>query len=85
MVGGHVYRGNPASPRYGTYFFAAFVSREIHALRMAGTEARLEKVAVAPARISALGTDAAGHLYLAGHDNGIIYRLAGPDLEPLPR
>lgn len=85
VVGGHVYRGNPASPRYGTYFFADFLRREILALRLEGSGARLEKVASAPAQISALGTDAAGHLYLTGHSTGIIYKLASPDLEPSTR
>lgn len=83
VTGGVVYRGSAASKYYGTFFVADYGSRAFWNLRKidAGpaVATRLED---APADVSSFGTDAEGRIYICGHDNGVIYRLDGPDLTP---
>lgn len=77
IVGGYVYRGNPASPWYGAYFFGDYAGHALWVLRRGadGKATDTQKLLSLPSAISSFGTDAAGNLYLVGHTNGIIYRL----------
>jgi hypothetical protein len=77
IVGGYVYRGDPASPWYGAYFFADYASHSLWVLRRGadGNPSDTRKLLGLPTAISSFGTDAAGNLYLVGHSNGVIYRL----------
>lgn len=77
IVGGYVYRGDPASPWYGAYFFADYASHSLWVLRRGadGNPSDTRKLLGLPTAISSFGTDAAGNLYLVGYSNGVIYRL----------
>lgn len=81
VIGGMVYRGDPASPLYGTYFFADHLSGEIRALkRLPDGRAEARTVGKAPGRISSFGTDRFGNLYVTGLEDGQVWRLASPHL-----
>jgi glucose/arabinose dehydrogenase len=82
VIGGVVYRGNSASPYYGSYFFSDF---ELGTLWMIQPvegmpTAAFQKVITLPSGPSSFGTDALGNIYVAGYSEGIIYRLESPDL-----
>ncbi|MEO7424417.1 MAG: PQQ-dependent sugar dehydrogenase [Fibrobacteria bacterium] len=83
IIGGVVFRGDPASKYYGTYFTADYGSKKFWALKKNGTGlATVEALPNTPTNISTFGTDAEGRIYMAGPDNGIIYSLESPDLTP---
>lgn len=77
IVGGYVYRGDPASPWYGAYFFADYASHALWTLRRGadGKPTGAKKLLTLPAAPASFGTDGAGNLYVIGYSNGIIYRL----------
>lgn len=77
IIGGYVYRGDPASPWYGAYFFADHASHSLWSLRRGpdGKSADTKKLLTLPASPSSFGTDGAGNLYVAGYASGVIYRL----------
>jgi glucose/arabinose dehydrogenase len=77
LIGGYVYRGDPASPWYGAYFFADYASHAVWVLRRSadGKAGEVRKLLSLPTAPSSFGTDAAGNLYVVGHLNGVIYRL----------
>ncbi len=77
ITGGYVFRRNPASRFYGTYFFGDWVTRKLYAL----SQGVISEVGTAPDQMSAFGTDSAGNIYLVGYNNGVIYRLDHPDLQ----
>jgi glucose/arabinose dehydrogenase len=83
IIGGVVFRGNPASKYYGAYFFADYGTRRFWYLtRNAGGEAVATPLAPTPATLSAFGTDAEGRIYACGLTTGIVYHLDDPDLAP---
>ncbi|MDQ3002560.1 MAG: PQQ-dependent sugar dehydrogenase [Fibrobacterota bacterium] len=86
IIGGEVYRGNPSSKYYGTYFVADIATQAFWNLKKnpAGGTATSEKLSNTPTGISSFGTDAEGRIYAAGIYNGIIYLLDSPDLGPAP-
>ncbi|MDB5104158.1 MAG: glucose sorbosone dehydrogenase [Fibrobacteres bacterium] len=86
IIGGVVYRGNPASKYYGTYFVTDIDSKTLWTLKKnpAGGKAVSEKAGTAPANISSFGTDAEGRVYATGIYNGTVYMLDSPDLGPAP-
>lgn len=77
VIGGYVYRGDTASPWYGTYFFADYASHSVWVLRRdaGGKASEARKLLSLPTAPSSFGTDAAGNLYVVGHGTGRIYRL----------
>lgn len=80
IIGGYVYRGNPASKYYGQYLFGDYISRRVWAVKsngknVAGTVTELATPSGEP---RGWGTDNDGRLYLM-HGTSTIYRLAGAD------
>jgi glucose/arabinose dehydrogenase len=87
VIGGVVYRGNPASKYYGNYFTSDNGSKNSWMLKKsatAGAKAASETVNAPPAQLSSYGTDAEGRIYACGIYNGIIYQLDNADLGPNP-
>jgi glucose/arabinose dehydrogenase len=93
IIGGYVYRGNPASPFYGVYFYGDNGSGRVWTVRSNGTATQEWAVqGVMPGSTGALtsfGTDLQGNLYAVARGsnaltatNGTIYALTGPDLVP---
>ena len=92
VVGGYVYRGNPASPYYGLYFYGDNGSSQVWVIRK-GTNGRIaERITLHPTptatttpavtALTAFGEDAKGNLYALGLNTGIVYLLSSPDLQP---
>jgi glucose/arabinose dehydrogenase len=84
IIGGYVYRGDPASPWYGTYFFADYGTHAVWGLRRGadGKAGEIRKLLTLPTAPSSFGTDAAGNLYVVGYGNGLIYRLEADSADP---
>jgi glucose/arabinose dehydrogenase len=83
VIGGVVYRGNPASKYYGTYFFSDNGSSKFWSLKANGTgDATVTSLGTTPTGLSSFGTDAEGKIYAVGLGNGTIYFLDNPDLTP---
>jgi len=77
VTGGYVYRGDSLSPYYGRYFFADYCSDRIWTLRKETSNwVREDFGRFAGNNFSAFGEDIHGELYVAGHSNGIIYRIS---------
>lgn len=76
ITGGYVYRGKQYPWLVGQYLFADYCSGQIWAAaRDASGEWAMQQVADFRFTISSFGQDAAGELYVAGRDNGTIYKL----------
>ncbi|MEO7424098.1 MAG: PQQ-dependent sugar dehydrogenase, partial [Fibrobacteria bacterium] len=83
IIGGVVYRGNPASKYYGTYFTACYGTKRFWNLkRSPAGEVTATSLSATPTPLSTFGTDAAGKIYVCGINNGLIYYLDDPDLLP---
>ncbi|GEM_PF-2244493 len=91
IIGGVVYRADPASKYYGTYFTTDINTQKFWGLKkngmgLATVDSTLPNP---PTGMSSFGTDAEGRIYLVGLNTGIIYFLDSPDLAPaayiLPR
>ncbi len=82
LVGGGVFRGDPASPLYGSYLFGDYKSRNIYALTETpgADEWNLGVIGHAPASMSSFAQDRRGNVYLLGYYDGIIYRIVHPGL-----
>ena len=94
IIGGYIYRGNPASAFYGLYFYGDNRDNRIWVARTDGVtkqESILEGVIPGATGQSegftSFGTDLAGNLYAIRRGtnsltaaDGIIYILGGPDL-----
>jgi glucose/arabinose dehydrogenase len=75
VTGGVVYRGDPASPYYGSFFFGDYGTNNVWALSEAGNLVTLPK---APGlAISSFNTDSRGRVYVMGVDAETIYRIEG--------
>lgn len=86
ILGGVVYRGNPASPLYGTYFFADHGSKRVWNLKKNGSgQWAATQVATAGSGPTGFGTDSQGLVYLTvNNESAPIYLLDSPDLGPSP-
>ena len=85
IIGGYVYRGNPASPFYGVYFFGDNGSGRVRAIRV--VNGVTQDSAVMPttiAGLSSFGTDSKGSLYATSVSTNIVYRLTSADLQSVP-
>ncbi|HLP43167.1 MAG TPA: PQQ-dependent sugar dehydrogenase, partial [Fibrobacteria bacterium] len=80
IIGGYVFRGNPASRFFGQFIVGDYNSRNMWAVKSDGAVTALTTPSAEP---RGWGTDNQGRLYLmAGTSN--IYRLEGPDWNPAP-
>ncbi len=83
IIGGQVFRGNPGSPLYGVYFFADYDKNVMWALTHEDGE-NGEKFLVADVyKPSSFSLDSKGNVYVVSRDEGTIYLLDHPDLEPV--
>lgn len=84
VTGGFVFRGAPGSKYFGQFIVGDYNTRKMWALKSNGTAERatVEVLASVPAQPATFGTDSRGHLYVLGHNNGIVYRFDGPDWQP---
>ncbi len=79
VTGGMVYRGDSLSPFYGKYFFADYCSDRIWTLHKDSTAWVKEDFGRFIGNgFSTFGEDNKGEMYVAGHSNGIVYRISGP-------
>ncbi len=86
VIGGVVYRGNPASKYYGTYFFSDNNGKALWNLKKNGTAVvPSTKVGTFPDKPTTFGTDSQGLVYAAIYSEASpIYLLDSPDLGPAP-
>lgn len=76
IIGGYVFRGDPASPFFGAYVFGDYETRKLYAIRFdEGLPAKVQQIGTIPNAPSTFGMDRLGNLYVVGHNNGIIYKL----------
>jgi glucose/arabinose dehydrogenase len=82
VIGGVVFRGDPASKYYGTYFATDFYKTNLWTLTKGGANAAtFTSIGPTPTAISGFGTDETGRIYACGHSTGIIYLLESADLQ----
>ncbi len=83
IIGGHVYRGDPASGFYGAYLFGDYTLTKVFGFRKPspGGAAIVKEYAPPPEPPIAFGNDALNNIYLVGYA-GTIYRLEHPQLKP---
>ena len=92
VIGGVVYRNDPTSKFYGAYIYADYQNSKINAFKLneakTGVTDAKQIVATAPGRISTMGEDAAGNIYIATYlenpatSQTHIYRLKHAELRP---
>jgi hypothetical protein len=83
LIGGYVYRGAAAQGLVGTYVFGDFCTgRVMAAVRDDSQPGGWKRVILAaqPIKISSFGEDAAGELYVADMQGGVIYRVTDGSL-----
>lgn len=75
MIGGWVYRGNPASTFHGVYLFGDHQSRRLWGLTQThGSLEHIREIGMLPQSVICFAPDEAGDLYVAGFQ-GMVYRL----------
>jgi glucose/arabinose dehydrogenase len=82
VTGGYVYRGSAVPALFGAYIFGDYCTGGVFAVRGSprlGWSPRLE-LGYQPIKISSLGEDAAGELYVVDSQGGTIYRVTGGSL-----
>ena len=77
IVGGTVYRGSRFISLQGIYFYADFCSGRIWGLMRIGDTWQSRLLYRAPFRISAIGEDEDGNIYIANYSDGVILALEG--------
>ncbi|MDQ2999948.1 MAG: PQQ-dependent sugar dehydrogenase [Fibrobacterota bacterium] len=84
VIGGHVYRGDPASPFYGVYLFGDHTIRKLFAIKKAATgQATVKEYPLTtPQEPIAFTLDANNNVYMVGW-TGTVYKLEHPDLKPV--
>lgn len=83
VTGGYVYRGNPASPHYGTYFYSDYCTGTIWALTNGMSGEWQSAVALETSlAVSSFGVDVNGEIYLTDLSGGQILRLVFPGVSP---
>lgn len=75
VTGGHVYRGAAFPALQGVYVFGDFCSGRIWGLRPSGAEWERVELLQSGLQIASFGEDEAGELYVAGYNNGALYRI----------
>ncbi len=76
VTGGYVYRGNQYPVLWGHYLFADYCSGRLWSLTPSGQGGwQITFLNDIPGNPSTFGENIAGELFVAGHSNGIIYRL----------
>ncbi len=99
VIGGHVYRGNPASPFYGLYFYGDNGNNKIWAIQRDSVtntkkdyalEATMPGSAGQQTGMTSFGVDLSGSLYVVRRGtssltatDGIIYAITSPDMVPV--
>ena len=81
IIGGPVYRGSQFNSMKGIYFYADFCSGRIWGLRQIGDTWESALLYHAPFRITSIGEDEDGNLYVANYNEGYIMALE--TVEPL--
>jgi glucose/arabinose dehydrogenase len=76
ISGGYVYRGNDHPSMQGIYFYGDFCSGKIWGATLVSSWSS-NQLTTAPFMISTFGEDEAGELYVAGYNNGTIYKIQG--------
>jgi glucose/arabinose dehydrogenase len=85
VTAGYTYRGDPASPLYGTYFYSDFCNGTIWTLKRLSDGQWQEGDSLSTTiNASSFGEDVNGELYLTDLNAGRIYRLTTTDKNPLP-
>jgi glucose/arabinose dehydrogenase len=83
VIGGVVFRSNPASKYYGSFFISDNGTSQFWVLKPGSTgTATATSLGTTPTGFSAFGSDAEGRVYGCGLGNGTIYVLESPDLTP---
>ena len=75
VTGGVVYRGNSASPYFGTFLFGDYGTGKIWSLQRSGRATALANVP--GIGLSSFGVDSQGQVYLMGINNDSIYLMKG--------
>ncbi len=75
VTGGYVYRGTKGSLPSGSYVFADYCSGEIFVLGSAGPALLLDTNLA----VSSFGEDEEGEIYVAGLNEGTVYRIVNPE------
>lgn len=83
VIGGQIYRGDPASPFYGVYLFGDYTLKKLFALKKpaTGTATVKEYPLVTPQEPIAFTVDRMNNIYMVGF-SGTIYKLEHADLRP---
>ncbi|MBA2452162.1 MAG: PQQ-dependent sugar dehydrogenase [Chloroflexia bacterium] len=85
VTGGYVYRGNPASLHYGTYFYSDYCTGTIWSLDQETDGEWQSAIALETSlTVSSFGVDFNGEIYLADLVGGQIHQLTLPDETPEP-
>lgn len=92
VIGGMVYRNDASSAFYGAYIFADYQLRKLQAFKLNAAKTGITDLktisGVPPARISAMGQDAAGNILVATYlefpdsSRTHVYRLKHAELKP---
>ena len=84
VIGGQVYRGDPASPFYGVYLFGDYTVKKLFALKKpaSGPATVKEYPVVTPQEPIAFTLDQMNNIYMVCY-SGTIYRLEHPLLKPM--
>lgn len=84
VIGGFVFRGNPASKYYGSFLAGDKVNAKMWALKLnGGGTADATALPNPPTGPSSFGTDMEGNIYMLGWADGNIYKMGGADLTPV--
>jgi len=75
VTGGHVYRGAAFPALQGVYVFGDFCSGRIWGLRPSASGWERTELLQSNLQIATFGEDEAGELYVAGYNNGVLYRI----------
>ncbi len=83
LIGGQVYRGDPASPFYGVYFFGDYTQKKLFALKKpaSGAATVKEYPIVTPQEPLAFALDLMNNVYMVCY-SGTIYKLTHAQLKP---
>ncbi len=85
IIGGFVYRGNPASPFYGSFFYGDNGSGTVRAIKVVlDNGVAVDSVAMTAkvTGLSSFGIHAHGSLYATSVSTHLVYRLTSADLTP---
>ncbi|MCS6940980.1 MAG: PQQ-dependent sugar dehydrogenase [Roseiflexus sp.] len=75
VTGGHVYRGTAFPALQGVYVFGDFCSGRIWGLRLSAGGWERAELMQTRLQIATFGEDESGELYVAGYNNGVLYRI----------